>query len=101
MIEHYVLLAAGEGRSAEVDAALDRFLIEIIALDSVVEITAGTNFNQVGLDRGWTHGMLVRLTDADDLPGYWEHEAHVRLVEILDETCDDRFALDYETSGET
>ncbi|MPZ52133.1 MAG: hypothetical protein GEU79_05275 [Acidimicrobiia bacterium] len=97
MIEHYVLLAAKPDRAAEVDAALETFLSEIVVLDTVREITAGTNFNKGGLERGWTHGMLVRLDTADDLPGYWEHEAHVRLVEILDDACSDRLALDFET----
>lgn len=99
MIEHYVLLSAKPAHSAEVDAALEQFRTKISELDTVVEITAGTNINQGGLERDWTHGMLVRLTDADALPGYWEHEAHLRLVTILDETCNDRFAVDYETPG--
>lgn len=98
MICHYVLLAAKPDRHDDLAAALNQFLGDIVVLDTVLEISAGPNLNKSGLERGWTHGMLVRLTEADALPGYWEHESHVRLVETLDETCDDRFAVDYEVA---
>src|SRR5690606_4372264 len=96
MIEHIVLLRARDGREAELDAALDEFVTEIIELDTVREISAGPNFNKGGAARGWTHGMRVLLTEREALPGYWDHPSHVRLAETLDEVCRDRFAIDYE-----
>lgn len=100
MVEHIVLMSAREERRSELEAALERFLAEIVVLDSVSEITAGPNFNEGGLGRGWTHAMIVRLDGPGDLRGYWDHDAHVRLVEVLDDTCSDRFAMDYEVSRE-
>lgn len=96
MIEHLVLLAAREGQSAAVDDALERFVSRITDLDTVLEISFGTNFNEAGMARGWTHGMRVLVTERDDLAGYWAHPEHVLLAEMLDKTCLERFAVDYE-----
>lgn len=96
MIEHLVLFRARDGQSHRLDSALDRFVVEILAMDSVLEVSAGRNFNEGGSQRGWTHGMRVCLTDREALPSYWGHESHLRLVEVLDEACADRFAIDYE-----
>lgn len=97
MVEHYVLMKAVDGRTAELEVALRTFVGDIVALDTVIEASAGPNINAAALERGWTHGMHVRLRSPEDLPGYWEHPHHVRLVETLQSTTSDRFAMDHET----
>lgn len=100
MTEHFVLLKCRPGHEPELDDALARFETEIRQLETVIEITSGRNFNQGADERGWTHGMLVRLPLPTDLHAYWDHPAHHRLVEVLERTCTDRFAVDYETDKE-
>lgn len=100
MIVHFVLLKGRPEHEAELTEALARFETEIRELETVLEITSGRNFNRGADERGWTHGVLVRLPQSSDLPGYWDHPAHLRLVEVLERTCTDRFAVDYETNTE-
>lgn len=100
MTEHFVLLKCRPEHEPELDAALARFETEIRQLEPLIEITSGRNFNRGAEERGWTHGMLVRLPLPADLPAYWDHPAHQQLVEVLERTCTDRFAVDYETDKE-
>ena len=90
MLEHYVVFKPRAGRAEDLTNALDG------TLPCLLELTWGPNANPSGLAHGYTHGCLARLTTESSLKEeYWGHPAHQRLLTLLDELCDDRFALDY------
>lgn len=95
MLEHYVLFAARPGREADLDIALADFSDAMTYnCTTLSDISWGRNTNPSGLGRGFTHGCLARIQD-DGLVTYWNHPAHLRLLEQLDELCTERFAMDY------
>ena len=99
MIEHYVLFKARPGRADDLDAALVDFEYGMQAETWLIELTFGPNINSRSLELGWTHGMLTRLPDYDTFQNeYWNHDAHGRFLDRLDDICETRFALDYEVS---
>lgn len=97
MFEHYVIFKPKPGAGAELTQALEEFGAGVReTLSCLTELTFGENVNPSGLDRGYTHACLARLTSqASFKDEYWNHPAHVRLLAALDELCEDRFALDY------
>ena len=98
MIEHYVLIKAKPGREEDVSNALRDFAHGVVEEAYVLELTFGRNLNSRSGDMGWTHGLLARLASMDVLQNdYWRHAAHTALLEVLDATTEERFALDYET----
>lgn len=101
MIDHYVLFQAKRGREPDVDEALADFDRSVRDEPWLIELTYGTNSNARSLALGWTHGMLSRLPDAETLLNeYWNHAAHRRFMERLDDCCETRFAIDYERAEE-
>ena len=96
MLDHYLVLTARPGQEQTLSAVLDRFARGIKGqLDSLLDISAGPNVNQGGLDRGYTHGCYVRLTDRESLmTSYWNHPAHQALLAEIDAVCADRFVVD-------
>jgi hypothetical protein len=99
MIDHYVVFKPHEGRSEELSQALAEFAAAMRGLESLFELTHGENFNPSGLAQGYTHGCFARLASVEALRGeYWNHDAHQKLLGQLDELCEVRFALDYETA---
>ncbi|MCU1629935.1 MAG: Dabb family protein [Pseudonocardia sp.] len=97
MLDHYVVFRPRAGKEDELSAALEKFGSAIAGnMPCLVEFTWGPNVNQSGLDHGFTHGCFARLTTQASLKEeYWIHPAHQALLGVLDELCEDRFALDY------
>jgi hypothetical protein len=97
VLDHYVVFRARPGKEKEVAAALQDFGSAIEKdMPCLLEFTWGPNINQSGLDRGFTHGCFARLTTEASLKEeYWIHPAHQVLIGVLDDLCDERFALDY------
>ncbi|MFC4945437.1 Dabb family protein [Pseudonocardia sp. GCM10023141] len=98
MLEHYVVFQPRPGREADLAEELRAFGEGIAGLPELIELTWGENTNPSGLKLGYTHACLARLTDGG-LDGYWVHPAHARLLGVLDELCESRFALDYTPAG--
>jgi hypothetical protein len=99
MLDHYVAFRLVEGSEAAVGDALREFASAITALPCVLDLTWGENTNASGLDRGFTHGLFVRLTDEKALRSeYWNHPAHQKLLGELDRLRADRFAIDYQSN---
>lgn len=100
MIEHYVLFKANQGAEDVLEAALAEFDAGMRGAPWLLELTYGPNINARSMELGWTHGMLSRLPNYETFKNeYWNHDAHVRFLEQLDECCETRFALDYEAPG--
>jgi hypothetical protein len=97
MLEHYVVFKPRSGRAEDLTSALAEFATGIDGtLPCLLELTWGPNTNPSGLAHGYTHGLYSRLTTEASLrEEYWVHPAHQRLLSLLDDLCDDRFALDY------
>jgi hypothetical protein len=92
-LEHMVWLTpktgVGErqnGRDPRVDSRFDSY-------PSVLSISAGQNVTDRA--NGATHGVLVTLERADDLPAYLNHPDHQAVGVVLREHCE-VLALDYE-----
>lgn len=97
MFEHYVVFRPKPGRAGALTRALAEFGAGVRGtLPELAELTFGENVNAGGLERGFTHGCLARLTSAEAFRDrYWNHPAHLRLLAALDDLCEERFALDY------
>ncbi|GAA3527390.1 hypothetical protein GCM10022222_07990 [Amycolatopsis ultiminotia] len=97
MFEHYVVFTPKPGRADDLAQALSDFGAGVHGtLPDLLELTFGANVNTGGLQRGFTHACLARLTSETAFKDqYWNHPAHRRLLERLDELCEERFALDY------
>lgn len=64
-------------------------------IPGVLELTCGENFTDRG--QGFTHGLLVRLTDREALDTYQTHPEHQAVVqEAIRPFLADIIALDYE-----
>ncbi len=104
MIEHFVLFKALPGRAEEVSEACAEFERGIAGNPCIVEMSWGPNINGRSVGLGWTHGMLARITSYEAFEtDYWHHPAHIAFVDVLDQLCEIRFAIDYvnEPTGET
>ena len=78
------------------DDKMEEILASIRALThipGVVAISAGQNVTDRA--NGATHGVLVTLEGADDLPAYLNHPDHQAVGAVLREHCE-VLALDYE-----
>lgn len=98
MLEHYVVFkpkAGQEDRLDEACAALTDGLAS--GLPGMRSLSWGRNTNKSGLDRGYTHGCLGRFNDEEAFGRYWNHPAHAAFMAALDDICEDRFAIDYQT----
>lgn len=92
-LEHMVWLTpkAGVGRDK-----MEKILVSIRALThipGVLAISAGQNTTDRA--NGATHGVLVTLETAEDLPAYLNHPDHQAVGAVLREHCE-VLALDYE-----
>ena len=96
MVEHIVLFRWTEEASQE---AIDSAVAELRGLRGkiagVVDLSCGANFSD--LAKGYTHGLVVRLTDRAALEAYYPHPEHQRVVEkFINPIRADILALDCE-----
>ena len=92
-LEHMVWLTPKKGVG---EAKMENILASIRALThipGVLSISAGQNITDRA--NGTTHGVLVTLERADDLPAYLNHPDHQAVGVVLREHCE-VLALDYE-----
>ena len=93
VLEHMVWLTpktgVGEDKMAEILASISA----LTHISGVVAISAGQNITDRA--NGATHGVLVTLEGADDLPAYLNHPDHQAVGVVLREHCE-VLALDYE-----
>jgi hypothetical protein len=96
MIEHIVLFRWTEEASQE---AINSAVAELRKLKGkvpgIVDLSCGVNFCDRA--KGYTHGLVVRLTDRAALEAYGPHPDHQRVVQkFLNPIRADVLALDYE-----
>ena len=94
MIQHIVLLKWKDGTTdAEIDAAFAEAQQLVDGIDSVERVSLGRNRAQD--DHGYTHALIVRLSDDDALSAYLEHPTRERYVrEVLGPLEQERIEID-------
>ena len=94
MIQHIVLLKCKPGTTdAQIDAAFAQAQELIDAIEAVGRISLGRNRAQD--DHGYTHALIVRLTDDDALSAYLAHPVRERYVrEVLGPIEEERIEID-------
>jgi hypothetical protein len=79
---------------AAIDAALNALLALRGVVPGVLELSVGVN--TTARSKGYTHGLLVKLATAEDLPRYADHPAHLAVVkDHIAALKDDVIAMDY------
>ena len=96
MIEHIVLFRWTKEASQE---AIDSALAELRGLKGkiagVVDLSCGANLSEWA--KGYTHGLVVRLTDRAALEAYYPHPEHQRVLQnFVNPIRADILAFDYE-----
>ncbi|HEY2260185.1 MAG TPA: Dabb family protein [Solirubrobacteraceae bacterium] len=94
MIQHIVLLKWKAGTTEEqIDDAFDRAQALVKEIPSVERVTLGRNRAQD--DHGFSHALIVKLSDDDALSDYLEHPVRKRyLTEALGPIEQDRIEVD-------
>lgn len=94
-LQHIVWLKKKEQCSDEQMAAL---LDEVVGLARVIpeisRISCGRNLTERA--NGYTHGLVVTLTDQQALQGYISHPSHVEVAKKLAQNAE-ILAMDYES----
>src|SRR5204863_1284301 len=82
VIQHIVLLKWKPGTTdAQIDAAFDQAQALVKGIDSVERVTLGRN--RARDDHGFTHALIVKLSDDQALSDYPDHPVRKRyLVEV-------------------
>ena len=95
MIDHIVLLRFGAEVSPEEIAVLRR---DLQALEGTIEgveaVRWGASTSPEGLERGYTHGFVMRLRDDAARRVYLPHPAHAAVAERIRQLCDDVLVFD-------
>jgi hypothetical protein len=79
VIQHIVLLKFQPGTTeAQIDAAFAETQQLVDAIDVVVRVSLGRNRGQA--DHGFTHALIVKLSDDDALGSYLAHPARERYI---------------------
>jgi hypothetical protein len=96
MVEHIVLFRWTEEASQE---AMDSAVAELRGLKGkiagIVDLSCGANFSDWA--KGYTHGLVVRLTDRAALEAYGLHPEHQCVLQnFINPIRADILALDYE-----
>ena len=94
MIQHIVLLKWKPGTTDEqIDRAFGQAQELVDGIESVERVTLGRN--RGAMDHGFTHALIVRLSDEDALSSYLRHPVRERYVgEILAPIEQERIEID-------
>ncbi len=94
MIQHIVLLKWKAGTTeAQIDAAFGETQQLVDAMESVERISLGRN--RAEDDHGFTHALIVRLSDDDALTDYLHHPTRERYVrDVLGPIEEERIEID-------
>ena len=92
-LEHMVWLTPKEGVGGDKVEAILTSIRALTHIPGVLAISAGRNITDRA--NGATHGVLVTLEQATDLPAYLSHPDHQAVGVVLREYCE-VLALDYE-----
>ena len=92
-LEHMVWLTPKTGVGNDKMEEIIASIRALTHIPGVLSISAGQNMTDRA--NGATHGVLVTLERAGDLPSYLNHPDHQAVGEVLREHCE-VLALDYE-----
>jgi Lhr-like helicase len=93
VIQHIVLLKwKPETTDEQITAAFEQSQVLVRDIDNVERVTLGRN--RARDDHGFTHALIVRLSD-DDLPGYLAQPVRERYIsDVLGPIEDERIEID-------
>ncbi len=93
MIQHIVLLKwKPTTTDAQISEAFDQAQ-ELVGIESVERVTLGRNRGDTG--HGFTHALIVRLSEDEALPVYLEHPVRQRyLTDVLRPIEQERIEID-------
>ena len=96
MIEHIVLFRwTPQATGEQVEQAMTGLRALKATVPGIADLTCGANFSDCS--QGYTHGLVVRLTDRAALEAYGPHPAHQRVVqEFINPIRADALAFDFE-----
>jgi len=96
MVEHLVLFQWNkEAGPAAVESALAELRKLKDKIPGIVDLSCGANFSARA--KGYTHALVVRLTDRSALEVYLPHPEHQRVLQnFVNPIRADILALDYE-----
>ena len=94
MIQHIVLLKwKPETNDAQINAAFSQAQELVNRIDSVERVTLGKNRGPA--DHGFTHALIVKLSDDEALSSYLQHPVRLRyLAEALGPIEQERIEID-------
>lgn len=94
MIQHIVLLKWKAGTTdAQIDAAFGQAQQLVDGIESVERVSLGRN--RADDDHGFSHALIVKLSDDDALSSYLHHPTRERYVhEVLGPIEDERIEID-------
>ncbi len=97
MVEHILLLRWTEQASQEaIDAALAELRNLKDKIPGILDFSCGTNFSPRA--KGFTHGVVMRLSDRAAMEAFYPHPEHQRVVqEFINPIRADTLVLDYGT----
>jgi hypothetical protein len=96
MVEHIVLFRWNEEATQEaITQVVEELRLLKDKIPGIIDLTCGANFSDRA--QGYTHGLVVRLTDRNALEVYGPHPEHQRVVQnFISPIRADVLALDYE-----
>ena len=96
MITHVVLLQPkAQTTSDEIAEALEHVQALQQAIPGIESVQVGENLNTSN-NRAYTHGFVMRFTNAEVFKGYAPHPAHQPVSEELQRICDSIIDFDVE-----
>ena len=95
MIEHVVLLRFRGSATEESIGALARAVVGLPGrIDGVESVKWGPSTSPEGLERGFTHGFVMRLRDDAARDAYLPHPVHREVADQIGRLCEHVLVFD-------
>src|SRR6266850_6158474 len=96
-IKHVALIKFKEGTTDDqIQKAFDELMDLSESVPGVEDYVAGANNSPEGLNKGYTHGFVMTLTDAAARDAYLTHPEHERVKAVVLPLVEDVLIFDFE-----
>ena len=96
-MKHVVLLKFKNDASQEqIDQAFDQILDLTETVDGVEDYVCGANCSAEGLDKGFTHGLVMSFHDSAARDAYLGHPDHEKIKAMIMPLVEDVMVVDFE-----